>query len=119
MGKNGAWVNNSGKTLRKQYTHRFPGLGWYFGIPDFKVTNGFTYALESLTTKATSDAINGDIAKKMIDKKNKLGEDATAALKNVMNSFKNIDKTDSYLRNALKFLKRAADSERKKETMIL
>lgn len=55
----------------------------------------------------------------MIDKKNKLGRDATAALKNVMNSFKNIDKTDSYLRNALEFLKRAADSERKKETMIL
>lgn len=113
--KGGGLVNNRGKKLKKQYTKRHPGLGWFFGIPDFHISNGFTYAIESLNDTRMSNARNNYINKK----KEKLASDAKENLNSVAQSLKDTESDNDALRNALDFLKHAADSERRKEILVL
>ena len=113
--KGGGYVNNSGKKLNKQYTKRHPGLGWFFGIPDFKITNGFTYAIESLKDTEMSNARNDAIN----EKKRNLATEAGNALNSVAQSLKNTESNNATIRNALEFLKLAANSERQKEILVL
>lgn len=113
--KGGGLVDNRGKKLKKQYTKRHPGLGWFFGIPDFKISNGFTYAIESLKNTEMSNAISNSIN----NKKKKLAEDAENTLNSVVQSLRDIESNNAAIRNALDFLKRAANSERRKEILVL
>lgn len=105
----------SGKKLKKQYTKRHPGLGWFFGIPNFKITNGFTYAIESLKDTSTSEAEDNRINEKKI----RVAKYAEENLNSVAQSLKDIESNNDAIRNALDFLKQAADSERRKEILVL
>ena len=96
------------------YHHRSPNgqnKGWYFGIPNFDVANNFVYAIESLRT-ATGNSLDS--------KKRHVADAAVAAANNISTSLMSVDDGDTgNIRNALDFLKTAANAERRKEAQLL